>query len=300
MNNLGKVFISHSSIDKPFVDKIVKDLTQRKIPVWYDKFDIKLGESIPDKINKGIRDSKYFIIVLSKNSVSSKWVNEELNAALMKQINSKGTFVLPIVIEEIEIPPLLAHRSVADFREDYDKGLTTILSALSLDYKVSKSIPEKKLFPWPDSDSSDKQYLYLHSNRFDKFFKMNCDFDWSVDRTIDYIVATLALPWNQEIVELGMKWSFSYGIELNGKSLILNKKINNYDPQNGEIIRLNISGTYQDLYENELKEMWDGKKFYEIFGAMKHERELKDKINERGQLSRSRIREIANSCFKHV
>jgi len=76
---IGKVFVSHSSSDKGFVDRLVADLASREIPVWYDKFDLRVGDSVTGGINEGLSQSKYFLIVLSKASVLSRWVTEELN-----------------------------------------------------------------------------------------------------------------------------------------------------------------------------------------------------------------------------
>jgi hypothetical protein len=77
MSPVGRVFVSHASADKPFVDRLVADLASRSIPVWYDKLDLRIGESVPGAINTGLSDSKYFAIVLSKASVSSSWVREQ-------------------------------------------------------------------------------------------------------------------------------------------------------------------------------------------------------------------------------
>lgn len=85
MTKVGKVFLSHASKDKPFVDRLASDLEKHSIPVWYDKFDLKIGESVPGKINEGIADAQYFAIVLSPAAINSKWVIEELNAGLMKR-----------------------------------------------------------------------------------------------------------------------------------------------------------------------------------------------------------------------
>jgi hypothetical protein len=120
---VGKVFVSHASDNKAFVDRLVADLAARAVPVWYDKFDLRVGESIPGGINEGLSSSKYFLIVLSKASVTSRWVAEELNAAMIEQIARGGTFLLPVLLEDCEVPPLLRHRRYADFRIDYDRGL---------------------------------------------------------------------------------------------------------------------------------------------------------------------------------
>jgi len=70
MRTKGRVFISHASADKSFVDRLVADLRSNTIPVWYDKFDLKLGDSIPGSINEGISNSKYFAIVLTNEGYS--------------------------------------------------------------------------------------------------------------------------------------------------------------------------------------------------------------------------------------
>lgn len=296
----GKLFISHASADKEFVDKLVKDLTGRGVDVWYDKFDIQLGDSVPGKINEGIADSKYFAIVLSPASVTSKWVTEELNAALIKQISLSGTFLLPLMFKDCNVPPLLAHRRYADFRSDYASALSELLDVLGKDADMAASLDGKALYPWPDTSQSDMQTCYLYSARFDKFFRMACDFSWTADRTIDYITEALKLPWNQDVPQLGMRWSFSYGLVHNDQSIPLRTTLEEAGVSTGSVLRLNISGTYEDVWEKELKSMWDGSKMYEIGSAMRREQELRSNIQSRGSLTRSRLKELANECFKHV
>ena len=69
---MSKVFISYSSSDKNFVEKLSKDLNELGIGVWFDKLEIKVGDSIVEKINKGISENDYLAIVLSPDSVNSK------------------------------------------------------------------------------------------------------------------------------------------------------------------------------------------------------------------------------------
>lgn len=295
-----KVFISHASADKPFVDRLVGDLAKRGIDVWYDKLDIQLGDSIPGKINEGLSASKYFAIVLSPDSVSSKWVTEELNAALVTQIASSGTFLLPLMLKTCQVPPLLAHRRYADFRTDYDAALSELLGVFGKDADVAASLDDKDLFPWPDTEQPDECNCYLHSTRFDKFFRMSCDFSWSANSTINYITDTLNLPWNQEVPQLGMRWSFRYGLVYNDDEISRSTTLKDAGVSYGSVLRLNIRGTYEDLWENELQSMWDGSKMYEVFGAMRREQELRNNIQSRGPLTRRRLKDLADACFKHV
>lgn len=297
---IGKVFISHASNDKGFVDRLVADLASREIPVWYDKFDLQVGDSVTGGINKGLSQSKYFVIVLSKASVVSRWVTEELNAALMHQVAKGGTFLLPVFIEDCDVPPLLAHRRYADFRVNYDSGLAELLGVWGKDREASFVADNKPLYPWPDISKNGSDFIYLYSTRFDKFFRMDWDLSATANRTIDYIVDTLKLPWNKEVSELGMKWSFSYKLIFDDQGIGLSKSLSEVGVSSGSVLKMGISGTYEDIWENELKEMWDGSKMYEVMSAMAREAQLKENIRNRGSLNSNRLRELANACFSHV
>jgi len=297
---VGKVFISHSSVDKPFVDRLVTDLANRQIPVWYDKLEMTVGDSVPGNINEGFGTSKYFLIVLSKSSVSSPWVREELNAALMRQVAKGGTFVLSVLLEDCDVPPLLQHRRYADFRSDYERGLSELLEVWGKDRDATLVVKEKPLYPWPDVEAPDQDFVYLHSTRFDKFFRMACDLSSTAGRTIDYIVETLKLPWNQDVPQLGMKWSFSYRLIVNDKGINLSTPLRDAGVSIGSVLEMGIDGTYEDIWQKELKKMWDGTKMYEMGGAMRRQMELREHIAVRGVLTSGRLRELADACFAHV
>jgi hypothetical protein len=182
MGNLSeKVFISHASKDKIFVDRLVSDLAARGVPVRYDRLDVRLGDSIPGKINGGISEAKYLLVVLSPAAVKSKWVREELNAALMRQVASAGTFLLPVLVEDCDVPPLLGHRRFADFRESPEAGLEELLGVFGRDTRAAGLAGKNLVHPGPDPEVSDREFIYLHSQRFDKFFRMNCELEWTAD-----------------------------------------------------------------------------------------------------------------------
>jgi hypothetical protein len=127
MEKKARVFVSHSSNDKPFVRKLVGALKEHDLNVWFDEAEIKVGDSIVARISEGL-DSAYLIVVLSKASVASPWVQAEMNAALMDQISGKGGAVLPVLIEPCDLPPLLRDRLYADFTTDFDTGLKKLLA----------------------------------------------------------------------------------------------------------------------------------------------------------------------------
>ncbi|WP_029914776.1 toll/interleukin-1 receptor domain-containing protein [Pelobacter seleniigenes] len=297
---IGKVFISHSSINKPFVDRLVADLASREIPAWYDKFDLRIGDSVPGGINAGLAEAKYFLIVLSQAALTSRWVTEELNAALMSQVAMSGTFILPVLVEDCDIPPLLKHRRYADFRTNYDQGFRELLGVWGKDREASIVAGGKPLYPWPNARDKLSEAIYLHSTRFDKFFRMDWDLSETADKTINHIIDVLKLPWHKEVPELGMKWSFSYSLIFDGKAISLSRSLSEAGVSPGNVLMIGINGTYEDVWECELKNMWDGSKMYEMGSALRHEAELKEQIRKRGRLNRDRLREFANDCFSHV
>lgn len=125
------VFVSYSHADSTFVDRLVGDLRKGNIDVWIDKWAIRVGDSITDKVNEGIGSSDFLIIVLSTSSVNSKWVREEINTALIRNIEQgKQAYILPLLIEDCDLPPLLSHRRYANFKDDYTKGYLELVEAI--------------------------------------------------------------------------------------------------------------------------------------------------------------------------
>lgn len=130
-----KVFISHASEDKErFVLDFAKRLCENGIDPWVDKWEILPGDSIIDKIfEEGIRQAQAVIVVLSKYSINKRWVQEELNASLVKRIQ-RGSRLIPVIldIDEDLIPQSL--RSIAwvkiDDLQHYEKHLKKIVDAI--------------------------------------------------------------------------------------------------------------------------------------------------------------------------
>jgi hypothetical protein len=79
--DLRDVFISHASEDKDFVRPIAEALVKSGISVWYDEYEIRIGDSIRKKIDEGLTKSRYGIIVLSENffHLKKKWTRHELD-----------------------------------------------------------------------------------------------------------------------------------------------------------------------------------------------------------------------------
>ena len=123
-----RLFISYSSSDRDIVRRLANDLLPWN--VWLDQAEIRVGNSIIDRIQEAMTETRYFIVVLSRRSVTSNWVKRELNTALMSSLDDRGIRVLPVVIENCDIPMLLRDTKFADFRTNYQQGLNELIEAL--------------------------------------------------------------------------------------------------------------------------------------------------------------------------
>jgi hypothetical protein len=129
--NEVSVFLSHSSKDKNFVKSLAVDLKHYGISVWLDEWEINIGESIPTKVGEGIENCQYLALILSQNSVESKWVEIEWQAKYWDELESGKIHLLPILIEHCAIPKLLKHKKYADFTEDYSLALDELVNSIS-------------------------------------------------------------------------------------------------------------------------------------------------------------------------
>jgi len=72
-------------------------LTRRLIKVWYDEFSLKIGDSLVNKIDEGLKSCKYGIVIISKNFLNrKKWTNREWRSLVTREIDEEKNIILPI------------------------------------------------------------------------------------------------------------------------------------------------------------------------------------------------------------
>jgi hypothetical protein len=125
-----KLFISHSSKDKWFVRRVADDLKKLGHDVWVDEHRIKVGQFIPQAIQRGIDQADFVILFLSPNSAFSNWVEVEWVTKFMSEVQIGKIQILPALIEPCKVPPLLKTKKYADFTKNYDEALTDLLEAI--------------------------------------------------------------------------------------------------------------------------------------------------------------------------
>lgn len=129
-----RVFLCHSSNDKPQVRKLYKKLIDdNNIDVWLDEKNLLPGQDWEFEISKAVANSDAIIVCLSDGSVSKEgFVQKELRFALDKaEEKPEGTiFIIPALLENCEVPQRLSNRHWVKLFEKNGYGL--LLKALSV------------------------------------------------------------------------------------------------------------------------------------------------------------------------
>lgn len=127
------VFLSYSQSDGEIVQEFATGLRNEGIEVWFDQDRLSMGTSILEEISRGLDSADYLAFFISKNSIQSKWALEELNVMMARRISGEGgAMILPILLEDASIPPLLRDVKYLDLRGgDVGNGVKELLRAIS-------------------------------------------------------------------------------------------------------------------------------------------------------------------------
>jgi hypothetical protein len=126
------IFISYSHADRTIVRKIAANLVEKNAHVWVDSWELNVGDSIVSRVQEAIQESDALLVVLSKASVASEWCKKELNAGLIRELEEKRVLVLPVLLEDCEIPIFLREKMYADFRKKFSLGIKALIEAVSI------------------------------------------------------------------------------------------------------------------------------------------------------------------------
>jgi hypothetical protein len=127
------VFVSYSHDDLVWVTGFTARLEGAGLRVARDEVFLRPGDVLVHAVEQAIRDSAHGILVFSRASIASGWVQQEY-AALMQRSISDGRRFIPVVIDDVELPAFAATRYYADFRhasgEESDRLISKITDAL--------------------------------------------------------------------------------------------------------------------------------------------------------------------------
>ncbi|HZO76151.1 MAG TPA: toll/interleukin-1 receptor domain-containing protein [Ktedonobacteraceae bacterium] len=135
-------FISYSSKDQDFATRLYADLQSNNVRCWYAPEDMKIGDRIRQRIDESIRIYDKLLLVLSRHSVMSSWMEAEVESALEKERRHNKSVLFPIRLDdavERTTQAWAAHisqtRHIGDFtrwkeHDAYQRGLKKLLRDL--------------------------------------------------------------------------------------------------------------------------------------------------------------------------
>lgn len=137
---MKSIFLSHSWKDKFFARNLAEKLQEAGAKVWIDEAELKVGDSLLQKISVALQEADFVGAILSNNSISSGWVQLELKLAMQEEIKGKKIKVLPILIEAGSVPEFLKDKIYADFSnpEKFDSAFSKLLEAMRIEKRPSK------------------------------------------------------------------------------------------------------------------------------------------------------------------
>lgn len=138
------VFVSHAYEDKEsFVDEFVEALRNQGLKVWYDTNKLKWGDSMREKIDRGLAKSRYGVVILSPNYIAEHkyWTKAELNG-LFQVETVNGKTILPIwhnltKKQVVEYSPIIADRKAMTTASMTPEEIAAELKELRNSFKVT-------------------------------------------------------------------------------------------------------------------------------------------------------------------
>ncbi len=123
------VFISFCKNDIDFVSSLLETLHNEGIPAW-TYLDIPPGESISEHIERALDNSRAFVVVLSRSSMKSRWVLAEIHAVHHKLMSTGYPSIIPLLLEDCELPNLLKDLSDVDFTSGFEEPARRLVNRL--------------------------------------------------------------------------------------------------------------------------------------------------------------------------
>ncbi len=142
-------FISYSSKDQAFAERLHNDLQNKGVRVWFAPEDLKIGDKFRTRIEEAIRFYDKLLIVLSENSIQSQWVEKELETAFERERQQNRAVLFPIRLDDAVMKTDQAWaadvrrtRHIGDFSrwEDHD-SYHTAFERLLRDLKAEGKAP---------------------------------------------------------------------------------------------------------------------------------------------------------------
>jgi DNA-binding response OmpR family regulator len=157
------VFLSHNSIDKPWVIRLKKALQDRGLKVWLDRDEIRPGDIFVGALEAGLEKSKAVVLIVSPEAIASGWIKDEYARAVsLAHQKNQPLQLIPVILRDAEIPGFLANRSWVDFRDEssFDENLELLIWGIT-----GKRLTAQASNPHQEHSNKKPQILIIEDDR---------------------------------------------------------------------------------------------------------------------------------------
>lgn len=141
-----KVFISHSSIDKPIARKVAEQIRLRGWTVWIDEGALQPGDKLTDRLVSTLSEIDILVIIVTANALASYWVKFELDQ-FIQEFKQQKKRIVPLLFENVELPQVLKGFIYGDCRIDgqLKQSLNKVFASADMKYPMPPDILAKRL-----------------------------------------------------------------------------------------------------------------------------------------------------------
>lgn len=123
------VFLSHSSLDKPVVRALAERLRADGVRVWFDEWEIPKGAPIPERVERGLEQSRQLLLVMSANAFASDWTALEAQSFRFRDPMNHSLRFLSLRLDDAPLKPSLAMFNYIDWRTPSEEAYRQLLQA---------------------------------------------------------------------------------------------------------------------------------------------------------------------------
>jgi TIR domain/Pentapeptide repeats (8 copies) len=149
-------FISYSSKDQAFAERLHADLQNKSVRCWFAPNDMPIGAKIIDAIDEAIRLRDKVLLILSERAIASDWVEGEVTRALDEERTRKQVVLFPVRLDDAVMQTskawarlLRGQRNIGDFtgwkeRDSYQRSLDRLMRDLRVKPQGGRDAPETR------------------------------------------------------------------------------------------------------------------------------------------------------------
>src|SRR5262249_32434683 len=144
------VFLSYAHADSEWVRRLAENLHQSGLNVFFDEWEIGPGDVLVHRIDAGILNSRSGALVVTPAALSRPYVLAEYAAMMTRAVEGKQQLI-PVLLADADLPPLLAARVWIDFRTADGPVYETKVRQLIMALRGERPGPPPRVEPRPDT-----------------------------------------------------------------------------------------------------------------------------------------------------